>query len=324
MDINRTLKFSWGHIIAFVAVIFISYISFMGLVYLMSNVSGIDDYIFILAGVGVLVIDLVLITFFIIPQILKGTEEKFSKRIGFERMLIFTAPIFFILAMIPYSHFWHVFENRARVENTFSESINSAQYIFRNYDDYAKSRIEDYVQKLHSRRNVKVQALEAQLKGRNYTQLKEDATYWLENAQTASVWNIFTIGNIGTITEAIGKWDKTLEVFSHHKMINEYVYIRPFHDPNTETIINDLNSLKEAYSDFEWQPTMVAIVIGFVLYILLMLPYVIQRRNTKSTFRLIGSENSHYLKDDSNIAIKLDEKDDHSASNDDKYGSFTM
>ena len=63
MAINETLKFSWGHIIAFVVLIFISYVSFMGITYL-------TDGDFLFAGLGVVIINLVLIIFFIIPQIL--------------------------------------------------------------------------------------------------------------------------------------------------------------------------------------------------------------------------------------------------------------
>lgn len=88
MAINETLKFSWGHIIAFVALIIISYLSFMGITYLTNGN-------FLYAGIGVLIIDVLIILFFIIPQILKGTDEKFRRKIIFERILFFSAPIVF-------------------------------------------------------------------------------------------------------------------------------------------------------------------------------------------------------------------------------------
>ena len=55
MAINETLKFSWGHIVAFLAIIFISYMSFMGLTYL-------TDGDFLIAGVGVAIIDILLLS----------------------------------------------------------------------------------------------------------------------------------------------------------------------------------------------------------------------------------------------------------------------
>lgn len=88
MAINETLKFSWGHIIAFVALIIISYLSFMGITYLTNGN-------FLYAGIGVLIIDVLIILFFIIPQILKGTDEKFRRKIIFERILFFLPLLFF-------------------------------------------------------------------------------------------------------------------------------------------------------------------------------------------------------------------------------------
>jgi len=59
MAINETLKFSWGHIIAFLAMIFISYVSFMGLTYW-------TDGDFFIAGIGVAIIDILLLVFFLL------------------------------------------------------------------------------------------------------------------------------------------------------------------------------------------------------------------------------------------------------------------
>ena len=66
MAINETLKFSWGHIFAFVAMIVGSYMTFMGITYF-------TDGNFLVAGIGVGVLNLLIIAFFIFPQILKAT-----------------------------------------------------------------------------------------------------------------------------------------------------------------------------------------------------------------------------------------------------------
>ena len=94
MAINEVLKFSWGHIIAFVALIFISYVTFMGIAYL-------ADGNFVYAGVGVVAIDVLMLLFFIVPQLLKGTERKFSKCIVWERILIILSPFAFVFLMLP-------------------------------------------------------------------------------------------------------------------------------------------------------------------------------------------------------------------------------
>lgn len=308
MAINETLKFSWGHIIAFVALIFISYVSFMGITYL-------TDGDFLYAGLGVLIINLILIVFFIIPQILKGTDEKFSRKIVFERILFFAAPIFFIAAMVPYAHFWTVFENRNEIETTFSESIKTTKGMFDSYEVYANNRIKEYDKKLAQdktnavHRSNEVEALRLQIIADNYNALKESAIKWIDNASGATVWNVFMIGNIKKIEGAIEHWNSSLNNFSSKIMSDEPSGVEPFSasDPSVTIAMGNLNNLRSVYTTME-APTMLSIGIGLLLYILLLFPYIIQSRNTKSTYRLIGSEGD----------------EDDSSSNEGDYDSFTM
>lgn len=334
MAINETLKFSWGHIIAFIALIFISYVSFMGITYL-------TDGDFLYAGLGVLIINLVLIIFFIIPQILKGTDEKFSRKIIFERILFFSAPVFFIAVMVPYAHFWTVFEHRTEVESTFSESIKTTKEMFDSYEVYANNRIKDYDKKLAQNKTAsvhrtnEVEALRLQLIADNYDALKNSAIEWVDNASGATVWNVFMIGNIKKIEAAIESWNKSLNKFSSKKMTDEPDGVEAFSssDPSVTTAKSNLNDLRSVYTTMG-TPTILAIGIGLLLYLLLLFPYIIQSRNTKSTFRLIGSEGDSYtskrktVKKTSKIDRPEDDMtfsmEDDSSSNEGDYGSFTM
>lgn len=334
MAINETLKFSWGHIIAFIALIFISYVSFMGITYL-------TDGDFLYAGLGVLIINLVLIVFFIIPQILKGTDEKFSRKIIFERILFFSAPVFFIAVMVPYAHFWTVFDNRTQVETTFSESIKTTKGMFESYGAYANNRVKEYDKRLAQNkteavhRTNEVEALRLQLIADNYDALKESAIEWIDKASGATVWNVFMIGNIKKIERAIDNWNKSLNQFSSKVMSDEPDGVQAFSssDPSVTTAKDNLNNLRSVYTTMS-APNMIDIGIGALLYILLLFPYIIQSRNTKSTFRLIGSEGDSYTlkrkKAKKNIKIDRPEDDmtfsmdDDTSSNDGDYGSFTM
>lgn len=334
MAINETLKFSWGHIIAFVALIFISYVSFMGITYL-------TDGDFLYAGLGVLIINLILIVFFIIPQILKGADEKFSRKIVFERILFFAAPIFFIAAMVPYAHFWTVFENRNEIETTFSESIKTTKGMFDSYEVYANNRIKEYDKKLAQdktnavHRSNEVEALRLQIIADNYNALKESAIKWIDNAFGATVWNVFMIGNIKKIEGAIENWNSSLNNFSSKIMSDEPSGVEPFSssDPSITTAKGNLNNLRSVYTTMG-APTMLSIGIGLLLYILLLFPYIIQSRNTKSTYRLIGSEgdsstprpkkakkNKKIDRPEDDMTFSMDESD---SSSDGDYGSFTM
>lgn len=334
MAINETLKFSWGHIIAFVALIFISYVSFMGVTYL-------SDGNFILAGIGVVVVDLLLILFFIVPQILKSTDVKFAKRIVFERILLCLAPIFFIVAMVPYAHFWTVFKNRANIEKTFSESIETSKGMFASYEEYAENRIMAYKDSLALgelsavRQANQVEALRVQLKSENYDNLKTTAVEWIDNTSGTTVWNVFKIGNIKQIEDAIDGWNGKLSSFSSKKMADEHENVVPFTttDPSVKTAKSNLSKLRSMYTTIG-QPTLLAIGVALLLFALLMFPYIIQRRNTKSTYRLFSNEIKATAKarekgGKKNVKVAKNGDDivfveDKSSSNNGKYDSFTM
>ncbi len=323
MAFNQTLKFSWGHVIAFVAMIFISYVSFMGITYF-------TDGNFIVAGLGVIVVNLVLAVFFILPQILKGTDKKFKKKIVYERLLFFTAPFFFAVAMFAFAHFWTVFENRKKVETTFSSAITTTKGMFESYDIYASNRIKEYDNKLAkdkvskiSRTNA-VEALKLQIWEANYDELKQSAFNWIDNASGATIWNVFMIGNRKKIEDAIEDWNASLTAFSSKIMTNELQTVKPFtsSDPSVIAAKMTLANVKGLYTSLGTAPTGKAVLTALVLYLLLMFPYIIQRRNTKSEFKLIGKESHVSAFEIGNV--KRGSANKGTISKEKKYESFTL
>lgn len=293
MDINETLKFSWGHIIAFVAIILISYISFMGISYLTDG-----NYIF--AGLGIVGIDVLIIVFFIGAQLMKGADKKFKRKIVFERILLFAAPFVFCAVMVPYAHFWTVFDRRGKIERTFSSSLEETKGMFDSYEIYANARIIAYDTKLAkdkvnqiSRKN-RVQALKLQLLSDNFVNLKNAANEWIDRASNATVWNVFMLGNIHNIQDALENWNRALTSMSQKKMSDESQKVVPFtsEDHSVVKANKDLSMLNKYYSDMQG-PTWIAIATGLFLMLLLLCPYIIQRRNTKSTYRLFGTEDAN-------------------------------
>lgn len=333
MAINETLKFSWGHIIAFVAIIIISYVSFMGLSYL-------TDGNFLLAGIGVIVVDMLLIVFFIGAQILKGTDEKFKRRIIFERILLFSAPFVFCAVMIPYSHFWTVFDRREKIESTFSSSLNSTKEMFGAYKSYAETRIKNYDAKLSkdkklntvSRKN-KIQALRVQLLSDNFKNLKEQSCQWIDQAAGATVWNVFMLGNIHEIQEALRDWNSKLTSMSNKVLSDEPSGTNAFtsDDPSVAEARKNLSSLNELYTKRK-APTWIAILTGVFLMLMLLFPYVIQQRNTKSIYRLIGSEQDEFKQKERKTKKRIKkehiedsfELDSSETQNSGDYDSFSM
>ena len=96
-----------------------------------------------------------------------------------------------------------------------------------------------------------------------------------------------------------------------------------------------LSSLRNIYT-FRQRPNIISISIGVALYILLLFPYIIQSRNTKSTYRILGSEGSPHAskrnksiskkktkyREEDDITININNDNYHPNSGD--YDSFTM
>ena len=272
MAINEKLKFSWGHIIAFVAMIVISYFSFLGLTYL-------TDGNFIFTGIGVVIIDVIIAAAFIGAQVLKGTDHKFKKRVVIERTLVALAPLVLIAMMYPACHFWKVYGHRNQIEDQFYSSVTSIKDMFSSYEAYAEERCNSYAQTVNRGKGIQVN--------------KQEAIGWIEKAKGATVWNVFLIANIKTIKKAIVTWNEQLVSFSEKRMSNEPETVSNFDSDSASLnqIISNLDGIKNEYIT-KGAPTLNAIIMLLLCYLFLMIPYVIQQRNTKSQYHLFYNENS--------------------------------
>ena len=298
---NKTLKFSWGHIIAFIALIFISYVTYMGDFY--ANGGN-----FQLAAIKVFIIDVVLLLVFIGAQVLKGTDSKFNRSIIIERILIIISPFVFIGCMLPYNHFWNVFSERSNIESQFTSSITNSKQLFEDYDSYAKQRIDDYSKRLSEiikNRETNVEAykqagfttsndliakenyvhtLSLQLISQNTDSLRTQALNWIENAnQGASVWNAFLVGNVDKISYAINSWYKTLSAVSEKRMTNESGNVQNFNESNNsfQEAVDGLNQLKNIYIKASGYSS-ISIISAIILFLMLLFPYLLQKRNTRA------------------------------------------
>ena len=307
---NKKLKFSWGHIIAFIALIFIAYTTFVGLTYM-------NKGNFTIAGILTGGIVLLLLLIFMAVQQLKGCDEKFDKKIVNERLLFFSSPVLFVALMIPYAHTWKVQRNNDEIVEQFNEAINSSRQMFTDYENYANNRIDDYRNSMEAvitydslrdkylgcgftggmeRTQIenRVEALRLQLLSCDYDSLKVLADNWINDAnQGANVWNVFLLGNIKEISSAIERWHEQLASFStKHTMEGESVLegnIAPF-DENHESIqkaLDGLKGLSDIYTEKGW-PSLWGWLTGALCYIMLLFPWYIQKRNSNNIYRLIG------------------------------------
>lgn len=302
---NEQLKFSWGHIIAFLALIVLSYITFVGVTYR-------TDGDFTKAFITMVGINVVLFVFFIGAQMMKATTKKFARRIWIERFLIFSSPVVFVLCMLPFYHFGSVQSQNDEIVGHFTDAITASKKMFSDYDSYSKQRIESYEHMLDrvinnqsiqpknftscgfTKDNVQIQkknmlkALRLQLISENYDSLKAEATKWIESSSKgASTWNVFLLGNTKEIKNAIHTWNTQLADFSSHKMNNEefkgYNQVKTFSEVSGSLVSVDagLDGLTKKFSDTAFPP--LSFILGsIVLYLALLFPYFLQDRHTKN------------------------------------------
>lgn len=316
------LQFSWGHIIAFLALIAVSYLSFVGLTYLTGG-----NFMWAVACMSV--IDIVFILVFIGAQQLKASEVKMARKIVVERILIFGSPIIFLLGIVPVSHFWTVKNQNDEIVRDFAQSINNAKGLFSDYEEYADKRLISYDNELSAILSMKstnptfyrkagfvggkddiqkqnmMETLRLQLLSSNYDTLKMSAIQWIDRAnQGANTWNVFLLGNTREIKRAVNNWENQLKSFSEKRLSNESL-IAPETDFSSKAAtlaIEGINGLTDVFTALKG-PNLGAILFAVVTYLMLLFPYLLQDRHPKNIYRLIGNKFSQ-----GNVQVKESKK----------------
>lgn len=294
---NKTLKFSWGHIIAALALVATGYVSFMGYAYM-------TEGNFLIAGIATAITLVFYIIIFIGAQVMKGSGVKFDRTIVWERIFIFGSPLFFIAGMVGFSHFWVVHGRQEQLKQEFTEAIGNSRQLFSDYRTYTDKRLNDYdrhltaiVSSRNSRKLAKagfqkgleklqkdnmMKTLTLQLRSANYDSVENAALKWIDKStRGATVWNVFLLGNIEEISNALVYWENTLNNYADKRMSNEPTGSKTsqyFESHGARKAAGDLEGMKVLFSE-SGPPVWQAIVSGLVIYIMLLFPYFIQQRH---------------------------------------------
>lgn len=356
---NQKLKFSWGHIFAFVALLFIAYMTFLSVTYY-----TLGDYI--LAGAVTFIVVAILFVIFIYLQRLKACDSKFNKNIKRERVVLGLSFILFIVLMLPFLRGWSVIKDNDKIIQNFKSAINESKNIFASYERYSELRINKYKQRLESiatsvkpnkfeqrsnpkaynkrsknvpkasirrpslkssndynkrSKNVPIDSiqdskqqtpdlykeigfdgekdsfmienritlLKLQIDSTNYEKIRDNALQWIEQAnQGGSVWNVFLFGNLKIIKSSISSWYSSLQEFSSKKFVAEEESIMEFDKENKilNSAINSIDQLENIYKQskelYIW-----GLVTMILAYLFLLMPWIVQKRNTKSRVKLL-------------------------------------
>lgn len=323
---NDLLKFSWLHVFAYIAAIFIGYVSFMGKTYQ-------TDGNFLVAGLWTGIIVVVLLFIFIGAQQLKGTDRRFKRRLTIERVLVFVSPIVFVLLMFPFLHFWTVFSRNDEISTKFERAVRSSESMFDAYDTYAKQRVSQYDEALRPfamwqegddlsidpvfeldteddriRRDSHVATLKTMLHSSNDSTLRQMAVEWIHGVRGVSVWNIFVLGNLNEVKEALGQWRSRLVALTEHRMQDEPATAVSFDADQTvlTRCLYDLNQLSGLYTR-SGGPTTLGLLMLLLCYVLMLAPYLLQRRFSKS--RAAGNGLFRFNNEPSGITLAHEQAD---------------
>jgi hypothetical protein len=263
--------------------------------------------------------------------------------------------------MLPYNHFWNVFSEREQIESKFNAAIDKSRQMFSDYESYTNDRIGAYDAYLSEALNGKEQnraryfqvgfkgnndaitkdnyvtTLKLQLQSQNTDSLKIAALKWIDEAnQGASVWNAFLVGNVQKISDAVEGWNQTLLEVSRPVLSNEPKGVSPF-DTNKESFKSansSLSELQDLYKETKGV-SMNTIWSAIILFLMLLFPYLLQKRNTRANGlyylipRSTNQATHHEVKyekeqidnsndNENNIVLSLN--DNNADSSDDIYG----
>lgn len=309
---NKKLVFSWGHVVALLTIIIYSYLAFVGLCYYTGGHFTLSFFL-------VIGIDALLILSFFGAQQLKIWDGSFHKYIILERwLLLVLAPIAVWVAMFPVNHWVGLHDNEKKLVEMFTQAVDTSKIMFSDYETYANKRIsqlDNYLNRqqgtskyrlgesveLQAERQLNrentMRALRLQLIGQSYEDLHKAAMQWMdETADAPSTLNVFLLGNINEISSVITKWNQQLCGFSAGRLSSEP---KQTADYATESLYavqaaSMLKGLRELCR--ERQPlNTTSLWIAFGLFVLMMVPWWAQNRNTKSTYRIFGREGSTLL-----------------------------
>lgn len=320
---NETLKFSWGHIFAFLAMIFISYVTFTGAAYLY-------DTNLTVAALWAIGTFFLLFVVFVGTQQMKAVEQNFTRCIVLERIgAVLTIVLFLLLVTVsPFKHFWTVYGNKTEIMESFAVSIDSSKSIFENYDAYVDERINKTLQRKSPEKQAQAELMRLQLQpvvqsekeSFDYKEREQEIIQWIDAAQQSSVWNVFVLGNLSRIQQGVEQWKTTLELWSDKKFYDGDM--EPY--KATYDIQSNFDLLKQKFTratTFQWR----AIVWALLGYFFMALPWLLQRRPVKNPNTLIGKKEWTAVEDyEEQIGESVSQPESITSESDDEDDTFEI
>lgn len=286
-------KFSFAWVIAIIALIAYSYISFMGLVYC-------QYFPAIYCAILVALFDIIII--FLISLMSKARHSRWRRLGIIGQVLIGLIVLVMLLASsVAFSHFSRIISQKDEIRSTYSSAIEDAQNLGGKYDQYVEDRCQKYTASLQGlkagsleynalfKNSISLQLskdaviekceqnLRKLLKGSNNTDdLLQKRELWLEN-ESASIWNLNLPANIRDITSSVNRWLENYRELSSLSYTGEE-NTTTFEDASFNINIKKLDSICKNIT----LPSIWAILLALISYGLILLPWIVTSRNIAS------------------------------------------
>lgn len=292
---NQTFKFSYAHILSFLAILLIGYGIFMGLCYWFGG-NFLSALVVALVAMSILLIGIYRL------QMLKATEAQFDKSLRKERGGVAVFVIICLGLFLPYNHFWVVNDQSDVLRTRFNVALENGNDMFKGYTSYAVDRLNAYEELLDSLQGrsalehdsiferswplvIHSEASQMRLLSKDHRSLYEKAESWIEDAKKDfSPFNVYLLGNLDQIESALNSWHGVLYSSSDHPLIEEDESVERF-DKDKKLLnaaIGQLDEIRRVCTDASGLSVM-AILTGLMLFGLISLPYHLQGRHTKAS-----------------------------------------
>lgn len=174
---------------------------------------------------------------------------------------------------VPCSNFMKVNDHKEEFINNIDSTIAEVKDISHCYRDYAERRCTKYEQKHFS--DGKGLSLRRRLLPPNINKIEDEREAWLDNMGEVNLWNVFTPRNVVMIKTAGVTW------LDEYRLLSEIIFkdeaAVPFDIPGLEERLDQLYFAHSRMRGVDKR----GIMLGGVCYLVVMIPYLLVRRNRK-------------------------------------------
>lgn len=286
-------RFNFAWVLAIIALIAYSYVSFMGLVYW-------QVYNTFTSAIIILAIDALIIA--CVAMMCKAKHTRWL-RLGMAGQILFGLIVLVLLlgSSVMFSHFTRIVNQRETLSTTYQAAIDDAASLDDRFQEYVRNRCSNYEENLGilqpSSREYDLlfsnsltlgiskaeiiskccTTLGNMLRGSNENgNLLSKRETWLKNA-SASVWNLSLPKNISDVSSSVNQWIQNYQELSSVQYTGE-IDVTPFEDVSFNNNAKKLQDICTVIS----APTFLSILLASICFVLILLPWTITPKNIAS------------------------------------------